>query len=127
MALELGVPLVATAAAAAPFRAGAAAATAAAAAAAATAATAATAAAAADAAIAVADDAAGFASSVLRLYTQPAEWKAGGAAARARFRDLLANDPAEADVRGLIRQACGQHGGSTRHPNLTLTLTLTLT
>ena len=24
---------------------------------------------------------------------------------------MLANDPAEADVRGLIRQACGQHGG----------------
>ena len=53
VALELGVPLVATAAAAAPFRAGAAAATAA------------------DAAIAVADDAAGFASRVLRIYTQP--------------------------------------------------------
>ena len=66
VALELGVPLVATAAAAAPFRS-------VAAAAATTAAAAATADADdADAAIAVADDAAGFASRVLRLYTQQA-------------------------------------------------------
>ena len=56
--------------------------------------------------VAIADQPEAIVAHTLRLLTQPTAWKASVSAARSFHRAMMAADPAEADVRSLLRAAC---------------------
>ena len=91
VALELGIPVVATSAAAAPFGFGPRAAR--------TNATTRN-------AMAIADDANSFTQAALRLTSDDKRWKAAVAAERSAFKTMLKTDPALGDMRHVIGAAC---------------------
>lgn len=54
----------------------------------------------------IADSAEAFIAQVQRLYGQPPLWKRAVAAARARFREMMADDPATHDMLALLAATC---------------------
>ena len=54
----------------------------------------------------ISDEVGGFIQGVHALYSQPSLWKAGMSSARLKFREMMATDTAASDLRTLLRAAC---------------------
>ena len=65
----------------------------------------------------IADDPDAFVSATLRLSNSDATWRSVSRAALDAFQRMERSDPAASDMRALLRSACSAHSSQTKHPD----------